>query len=179
MLNNWGWVLLVPGHRTLVKTQWKVGCYAWSLSCIVQTPSYRLVPAMRKREHVFSTLAILSSFVGGVTLISLVLFDTKHYLVFHRVLVFIFILGVVTNGIFLVIEVRSVASAATHYKTPICHSLAMCHSIDGCLEIMEMTKNSDSHTSRRQSLPPPPSRSYSPLPSGFTSRSTWEVSQVN
>ena len=111
MLNNWGRVSLVPGHRTLVKVQWKVGCHTWSLSCIVHVASsYRLAPTMRKREHVFAALANLSSFIGGVALICLAVFDIKNYFPIHRILVPVFILGVMTSAIFSVIEVRSVAS---------------------------------------------------------------------
>ena len=167
MLNNRGWVLLVPSHRTLVKTRRKVSYHTSSLSPVV-TPCYRLVPAMRKRERAFAALAILGSFIGGVGLICLSVFDTIRYTSLHRIFLLVFIVGVSISAIFSVCEVRSVASTTVHNQTLMQHSLVTRHSIDGCLKIMMMSRNSDPHILRRRSLPLPSSCSQSPLPSGCT-----------
>jgi len=74
---------------------------------------------MRKRENAFAALAILGSFIGGVGLICLAVFDTKRYTSLHRVFLLVFILGVGISAIFSVIEVRSTASTTTHDRTPI------------------------------------------------------------
>ena len=65
----------------------------------------RLIPNMRRRERVFSSLAILGSFFGGAGLILLSGFDTKRYTTLHRLFLLIFILGVGLSAIFTVIEV--------------------------------------------------------------------------
>lgn len=61
---------------------------------------------MRKREKVFSILAILSSVVGGLSLILLSVFDTKRYMIAHRLFLLTFMLGVWFTAIFSVVEVR-------------------------------------------------------------------------
>jgi len=66
----------------------------------------RLVPAMRRREGVFAALAILGSFIGGVGLICLSVFDTKRYTSLHRVFLLVFILGVSISAIFSVVEYK-------------------------------------------------------------------------
>lgn len=63
---------------------------------------------MRRRERVFSSLAILGAFIGGAGLILLSIFDTQRYpSVVHRVFLLVFILGVGLSAIFTVIEVSS------------------------------------------------------------------------
>ncbi|KAF5371851.1 hypothetical protein D9615_009542 [Tricholomella constricta] len=66
----------------------------------------RLVPNMRKREFVFSYLAIFGSLVGGVGLILLTVFDTQRHPSLHRVFLLVFIVGVALSAIFTVIEYR-------------------------------------------------------------------------
>jgi len=66
----------------------------------------RLPPNMRRREKVFSVLAILSSVVGGTALILLSVFDTKRYTTHHRLFLLIFMLGVWFTAIFSVVEYR-------------------------------------------------------------------------
>ena len=61
---------------------------------------------MRKREKIFSILAILSSVVAAAGLILLSIFDTKRYTTAHRLFLLIFMLGVWFSAIFSVIEVR-------------------------------------------------------------------------
>ena len=61
---------------------------------------------MRRRERVFSGLAILGSFIGGCGLILLSIFDTKRFTSLHRVFLLVFIVGVGLSAIFTVIEVR-------------------------------------------------------------------------
>ncbi|KAI0077034.1 hypothetical protein K474DRAFT_1662112 [Panus rudis PR-1116 ss-1] len=66
----------------------------------------RLIPQMRRRERVFSCLAILGSFIGGAGLILLSIFDTKRFTSLHRVFLLVFIVGVGLSAIFTVIEYR-------------------------------------------------------------------------
>ena len=61
---------------------------------------------MRKRERVFGCLAIFGSFLGGLGLILLSIFDTKRHSSLHRVFLLVFIVGVGLSAIFTVIEVR-------------------------------------------------------------------------
>ncbi|KAL4248003.1 hypothetical protein ABKN59_002352 [Abortiporus biennis] len=68
--------------------------------------SGRLIPTMRRREKVFSSLAILGSFIGGLGLILLSIFDTKRYQNAHRAFLLVFIVGVGLSAIFTVIEYR-------------------------------------------------------------------------
>lgn len=60
---------------------------------------------MRKREKVFSVLAILGSFIGGCGIILLTIFDTKRHSTLHRLFLLIFMLGVALSAIFTIIEV--------------------------------------------------------------------------
>jgi len=69
---------------------------------------------MRKRENAFAALAILGSFIGGVGLFCLAVFDTKRHTSLHRVFLLVFILGVGISAIFSTIEVRSTSSTATY-----------------------------------------------------------------
>ncbi|TRM70351.1 Frag1/DRAM/Sfk1 [Schizophyllum amplum] len=71
--------------------------------------SGRLVPNMRKREKVFSILAILGSVIGGAGLILLSIFDTKRHTTLHRLFLLIFIVGVALSAIFTIVEFRWLA----------------------------------------------------------------------
>jgi len=66
----------------------------------------RLPPNMRKREIVFSVLAILSSVLAGASLILLSVFDTKRYTTVHRLFLLFFMIGVWLTAIFAVAEYR-------------------------------------------------------------------------
>ncbi|THH07456.1 hypothetical protein EW145_g3366 [Phellinidium pouzarii] len=66
----------------------------------------RLLPDMRRREKVMGSLAIFWSFVGGVGLILLSIFDTKRHSRLHRVFLLIFVVGTALSAIFTVIEFR-------------------------------------------------------------------------
>jgi MFS family permease len=68
--------------------------------------SGRLMPNMRTRERVFSSLAILGSFIGGAGLILLSIFDTKRHHNLHDVLLLVFIVGVALSAIFTIVEFR-------------------------------------------------------------------------
>ncbi|KAI5889011.1 uncharacterized protein SCHCODRAFT_02357467 [Schizophyllum commune H4-8] len=68
--------------------------------------SGRLAPTMRKRERVFSILAILGSAIGGAGLILLSIFDTKRHTTLHRVFLLVFIVGVALSAIFTIVEFR-------------------------------------------------------------------------
>ena len=61
---------------------------------------------MRRRERVFSSLAILGSFIGGAGLILLSIFDTARHQSLHRVFLLLFIIGVGLSAVFTIIEVR-------------------------------------------------------------------------
>ena len=79
---------------------------------------------MRRREKVFSVLAILSSVVGGAGLILLSVFDTKRYTTAHRLFLLIFMLGVWFSAVFSVIEVcrvtyRSASPSFVDRATPV------------------------------------------------------------
>jgi hypothetical protein len=79
---------------------------------------------MRKRERAFAALAILGSFIGGVGLICLSVFDTKRYTSLHRIFLLVFILGVGLSAIFSVIEVRSAAPPTIELLSDIFRSCA-------------------------------------------------------
>ena len=69
---------------------------------------------MRKRERVFSILAILGSFLGGLGLILLSIFDTKRHTSAHRAFLLVFIVGVGLSAIFSIIEVCIVIHIVEH-----------------------------------------------------------------
>ena len=62
---------------------------------------------MRRRERVLSCLAIVASFVGGMGLLLLSIFDTKRHPSLHRVFLLVFIVGVGFSAIFTIAEVNS------------------------------------------------------------------------
>ena len=82
----------------------------------------RLIPNMRRRERVFSSLAILGSFFGGAGLILLSGFDTKRYTTLHRLFLLIFILGVGLSAIFTVIEVCVILGVSSSVRS-LCRGL--------------------------------------------------------
>lgn len=61
---------------------------------------------MRRREKVFSTLAVLGSFIGGAGLILLSIFDTGRHQSLHRIFLLVFIFGVGLSAIFTIVEYR-------------------------------------------------------------------------
>ncbi|KAL4066871.1 Frag1/DRAM/Sfk1 [Scleroderma yunnanense] len=69
----------------------------------------RLVPEMRKREHVLGILAIVGASIAMWGLILLSGFDTKRYTALHRLFLLVFMLGVALSAIFTVVEYRWVA----------------------------------------------------------------------
>ncbi|KAI0043242.1 hypothetical protein FA95DRAFT_1609546 [Auriscalpium vulgare] len=66
----------------------------------------RLHPDMRRRESVFSWLAVLGSVIGGAGLILLSVFDTKRHQSAHRGFLLMFMVGVGLSAIFTIIEFR-------------------------------------------------------------------------
>jgi hypothetical protein len=78
--------------------------------------SGRLIPGMRRRERVFSILAILSSFIGGCGLILLSVLDTKRHPSLHRLFLLIFMIGVVLSAIFTVVEYRWISKDFNGFK---------------------------------------------------------------
>ncbi|KAJ2924649.1 hypothetical protein H1R20_g12452, partial [Candolleomyces eurysporus] len=68
--------------------------------------SGRLMPHMRTRERVLSTLAVIGAAIGGAGLILLAVFDTARYTTPHRLFLLIFIVGVTFSAIFTIIEYR-------------------------------------------------------------------------
>lgn len=67
--------------------------------------SGRLLPNMRRRERVLSSLAIMGAFIGGCGLILLTIFDTLRHHALHRIFLLVFIVGVALSAIFTVLEV--------------------------------------------------------------------------
>lgn len=67
---------------------------------------FSLVPDMRRRERVLACFAILGSFIGGLGLLLLSIFDTRRFPSLHRVFLLVFIVGVGLSAIFTIIEVR-------------------------------------------------------------------------
>lgn len=63
------------------------------------------MPHLRTRERIFGSLAVFGSFVGGVGLILLSIFDTKRHSTLHRGFLLIFIVGVAISAIFTIAEV--------------------------------------------------------------------------
>ncbi|KZT02611.1 uncharacterized protein LAESUDRAFT_752112 [Laetiporus sulphureus 93-53] len=68
--------------------------------------SGRLIPNMRRREKVFSILAIIGSFIGGGGLIMLSIFDVRRFHSVHDSMLVVFIVGVGLSAIFIIIEYR-------------------------------------------------------------------------
>ena len=62
---------------------------------------------MRKRERVFSILAILGSLIGAAGLLFLSIFDIRRYPRAHHALLVVFIVGVGLSAIFSIIGVLS------------------------------------------------------------------------
>ena len=84
-------------------------CHAVSFVMLSMFPTIRLtrlVPTMRRRERILSTLAILGSIIGGAGLILLSIFDTKRHHSAHRIFLLVFIVGVALSAIFTIAEVR-------------------------------------------------------------------------
>jgi len=82
---------------------------AFFLSLVIERwlrHSGRLIPNMRRRERILSSLAIVGSFIGGLGLILLTIFDTKRHPGLHRVFLLVFMLGVALSAIFTVWEFR-------------------------------------------------------------------------
>lgn len=93
---------------------------------ILKASIARLLPNMRRREKVMSTLAIIWSFIGGVgvraslrqfvviangifiQVILLSIFDTKRHPRLHRVFLLVFVAGTAFSAIFTIIEVGSI-----------------------------------------------------------------------
>ncbi|KAH7928054.1 hypothetical protein BV22DRAFT_226996 [Leucogyrophana mollusca] len=71
--------------------------------------SGRLLPNMRKRERVLSSLAIFGSFIGMWGLVLLSGFDTKRYPSAHRFFLLLFMLGVAISALFTILEYRWLA----------------------------------------------------------------------
>jgi uncharacterized membrane protein YbjE (DUF340 family) len=69
----------------------------------------RLIENFRKRERVFSWLAILGSVIGGAGLILLTIFDTLRHSSLHRLFLLIFMVGVALSAVFSIIEFRWIA----------------------------------------------------------------------
>ncbi|KAJ7056638.1 Frag1/DRAM/Sfk1 [Mycena amicta] len=68
--------------------------------------SGRLAPTMRRRETAFSVLAVFGSFLCGLGLILLSIFDTKRFVHLHRGFLLLFMVGVALSALFTVVEYR-------------------------------------------------------------------------
>lgn len=60
---------------------------------------------MRRRERVFSILAIIGSLIGAAGLLFLSIFDTKRFSRAHRIFLLVFIVGIALSAIFSIMEV--------------------------------------------------------------------------
>ncbi|KIK62484.1 hypothetical protein GYMLUDRAFT_198239 [Collybiopsis luxurians FD-317 M1] len=78
--------------------------------------SGRLMPNMRTRERVFSSLAILGSAIGGAGLILLSIFDTKRHPTLHDVFLLVFIVGVALSAIFSIVEFRWISKDFQYHR---------------------------------------------------------------
>jgi len=112
----------------ILKPLFIVGCcitaIAFFLSLVVERylrHSGRLIPTMRRREKVFSVLAVLGSAVGGSGLILLSIFDTKRHMNLHRGFLLMFMVGVALSAIFTCIEYRWI-SKDFHYLRQLRHA---------------------------------------------------------
>jgi hypothetical protein len=70
------------------------------------------MPNLRKRERILGSLAVFGSFIGGLGLILLSIFDTKRHPSLHRVFLLVFIVGVAISAIFTIIEVQWIVLAS-------------------------------------------------------------------
>ena len=100
----------------MVKVYWKVSRATRLPRVTGVILGYRLVPAMRECEREFAALATLGSFIGGIGLVCLVVFDTKRHTSLHHTYLLVFILGVGISAIFSVAEVRFAVPAVTHCR---------------------------------------------------------------
>jgi len=66
----------------------------------------RLVANFRRRETIFSWLAVLGSILGGAGLLLLSIFDTLRHSSLHRLFLLIFIVGVALSALFTILEFR-------------------------------------------------------------------------
>ncbi|KAF7773333.1 hypothetical protein Agabi119p4_5500 [Agaricus bisporus var. burnettii] len=64
----------------------------------------RLVGYVRRRERILSIFAIIGSFIGGLGLILLSIFDTGRFTSAHRAFLLVFIVGVALSAIFTILE---------------------------------------------------------------------------
>ncbi|KAM5531010.1 hypothetical protein V8D89_015337 [Ganoderma adspersum] len=80
----------------------------------------RLVPTMRRRERILSTLAILGSIIGGAGLILLSIFDTKRHHSLHRTFLLVFIVGVALSAIFTIAEFHFISRDYEEIRTLKC-----------------------------------------------------------
>ncbi|KAJ7510432.1 Frag1/DRAM/Sfk1 family-domain-containing protein [Mycena galericulata] len=104
----------------ILKPLFVTGCcitaVAFFLSLVLERylrHSGRLIPTMRRREKVFSVLAVLGSVLGGAGLILLSIFDTKRHPSLHRVFLLLFMVGVALSALFTCVEVSCVSRRHT------------------------------------------------------------------
>lgn len=111
MYNGSG-ILPFPGGRTVPEAFWSVShIVACSRFRVLNTTLQRLSPIMRRRERVFGALAVLGSFIGGMGLILLSIFDTKRHPSLHRLFLLIFMIGVALSALFTIAEVLALFSS--------------------------------------------------------------------
>ncbi|KAF9468163.1 Frag1/DRAM/Sfk1 [Collybia nuda] len=107
----------------ILKPLFIVGCaitaVSFFLSLVVERwlrHSGRLMPHLRKRERILGSLAVLGSFIGGIGLILLSVFDTKRHSSLHRLFLLIFIVGVAMSAIFTIIEHRWISKDFVYFR---------------------------------------------------------------
>lgn len=72
---------------------------------LIPRSSHSLVAYIRQREKILGIFAIVGSFIGGLGLILLSIFDTGRFRSTHRAFLLVFIIGVALSAIFTVLEV--------------------------------------------------------------------------
>ena len=105
--------------KPLFVTGCSITAVCFFLSLIIERwlrRSGRLIKTMRRRERVYAILAIISSFIGGVGLILLSVFDTARHSSLHRLFLLIFMVGVILSAIFTVIEYRWISKDYSGFR---------------------------------------------------------------
>ncbi|KAJ7220106.1 Frag1/DRAM/Sfk1 family-domain-containing protein [Mycena pura] len=105
--------------KPLFVTGCSITAVTFFLSLVVERylrHSGRLVPTMRRREKVFSVLAVLGSAVGGAGLILLSVFDTKRFPRLHRGFLLMYMVGVALSAIFTLSQYRWISKSFRYLR---------------------------------------------------------------
>jgi hypothetical membrane protein len=96
----------------LLKPLFITGCALTGLFFFLSLLTIRRNHAFPRRlERYLDFLSTLSSFVGGVCLVLLAVFDTRRHPSLHRLFLLLFMLGVVFSALFTTVEYRRLGQA--------------------------------------------------------------------